>query len=70
MLLSNGIPFLQSMNFGKREGTIGILHGFCLCMCRMAEDGLTEEECMRVYPLVFAAHRGLASAAGVFLYHV
>ncbi|XP_027027588.1 cohesin subunit SA-3 isoform X1 [Tachysurus fulvidraco] len=41
-----------------------------LCIIKqMTEDGLTEEECMRVYPLVFAAHRGLASAAGVFLYH-
>ncbi|KAL6475866.1 hypothetical protein MHYP_G00143650 [Metynnis hypsauchen] len=34
------------------------------------EDVLTDAECSRVYPLVFAAHRGLASVAGEFLYHV
>ncbi|XP_072550432.1 cohesin subunit SA-3 [Salminus brasiliensis] len=34
------------------------------------EDGLSEEECSCVYPLVFAAHRGLASIAGEFLYNL
>ncbi|XP_029113462.1 cohesin subunit SA-1 isoform X2 [Scleropages formosus] len=33
------------------------------------EEGLSEEECERVYPLVFASHRGSACAAGNFLYH-
>ncbi|CAB1337489.1 unnamed protein product, partial [Coregonus sp. 'balchen'] len=33
------------------------------------EEGLSEEECSHVYPLVFASRRGLASAAGAFLYH-
>uniref|UniRef100_A0A6Q2Y989 Cohesin subunit SA n=1 Tax=Esox lucius TaxID=8010 RepID=A0A6Q2Y989_ESOLU len=33
------------------------------------EEGLNEEECSQLYPLVFASHRGLASAAGAFLYH-
>ncbi|KAL4631142.1 cohesin subunit SA-1-like [Arapaima gigas] len=33
------------------------------------EEGLSEGECERVYPLVFASHRGLARAAGTFLYH-
>uniref|UniRef100_A0AAY5KN03 Cohesin subunit SA n=1 Tax=Esox lucius TaxID=8010 RepID=A0AAY5KN03_ESOLU len=32
-------------------------------------EGLNEEECSQLYPLVFASHRGLASAAGAFLYH-
>ncbi|XP_017309169.1 cohesin subunit SA-1 isoform X4 [Ictalurus punctatus] len=41
-----------------------------LIIMQKTEDGLSEDECMRVYPLVFAAHRGLASAAGEFLYHV
>ncbi|KAB5554165.1 hypothetical protein PHYPO_G00047050 [Pangasianodon hypophthalmus] len=41
-----------------------------LIIKQKTEDGLSEEECMRVYPLVFAAHRGLASAAGEFLYYV
>ncbi|XP_049323894.1 cohesin subunit SA-3 isoform X4 [Astyanax mexicanus] len=34
------------------------------------DDGLSEEECSRVYPLVFSAHRGLASVTGEFLYYV
>ncbi|XP_052010665.1 cohesin subunit SA-2 [Xyrauchen texanus] len=34
------------------------------------DDGLTEEECAGVFPLVFATHRGLACAAGHFLYHM
>ncbi|AWP11782.1 putative cohesin subunit SA-1-like [Scophthalmus maximus] len=33
------------------------------------EEGLREEECGHIYPLVYASHRGLASAAGVFLYN-
>uniref|UniRef100_A0AAY5F4Y0 Cohesin subunit SA n=1 Tax=Electrophorus electricus TaxID=8005 RepID=A0AAY5F4Y0_ELEEL len=41
-----------------------------LLVIKQVEDCLTEDECSSVYPLVFAAHRGLASAAGEFLYHV
>ncbi|KAF7698315.1 cohesin subunit SA-1 isoform X2 [Silurus meridionalis] len=41
-----------------------------LIIKQKTDDGLSEEECVRVYPLVFAAHRGLAYAAGEFLYHV
>lgn len=41
----------------------------CVCVFRQTEDGLTEDECAAVYPLVFATHRGLACAAGGFLYH-
>nr|XP_020480414.1 cohesin subunit SA-1-like isoform X2 [Monopterus albus] len=33
------------------------------------EEGLTEEDCGHIYPLVYASHRGLASAAGAFLYN-
>ncbi|XP_041800213.1 cohesin subunit SA-1 [Chelmon rostratus] len=33
------------------------------------EEGLREEECSHIYPLVYASHRGLASAAGSFLYN-
>lgn len=33
------------------------------------EEGLTEEECGHIYPLVYASHRGLACASGNFLYH-
>nr|XP_015195780.1 PREDICTED: cohesin subunit SA-3 [Lepisosteus oculatus]XP_015195781.1 PREDICTED: cohesin subunit SA-3 [Lepisosteus oculatus]XP_015195782.1 PREDICTED: cohesin subunit SA-3 [Lepisosteus oculatus]XP_015195783.1 PREDICTED: cohesin subunit SA-3 [Lepisosteus oculatus] len=33
------------------------------------EDVLTQEDCDNVYLLVFSSHRGLASAAGTFLYN-
>ncbi|KAI4871356.1 hypothetical protein NFI96_026581 [Prochilodus magdalenae] len=48
------------------EETVRLL----LLIKQRMEDGLTGEECGRVYPLVFAAHRGLASVAGEFLYHM
>uniref|UniRef100_W5KR05 Cohesin subunit SA n=1 Tax=Astyanax mexicanus TaxID=7994 RepID=W5KR05_ASTMX len=38
-----------------------------LLLIRNMDDGLSEEECSRVYPLVFSAHRGLASVTGEFL---
>ncbi|KAG5270479.1 hypothetical protein AALO_G00193090 [Alosa alosa] len=41
-----------------------------LLIHKNSEDGLSDEECTRVFPLVFAIHRGLASAAGSFLYHI
>ncbi|KAM9795140.1 cohesin subunit SA-1 [Neosynchiropus ocellatus] len=34
-----------------------------------ADGGLEEEECGQIYPLVYATHQGLASAAGLFLCH-
>lgn len=40
-----------------------------LIIQQQTEDGLSEDECAAVYPLVFATHRGLACAAGGFLYH-
>ncbi|XP_062332798.1 cohesin subunit SA-3 isoform X2 [Osmerus eperlanus] len=40
-----------------------------LLIQQRTEEGLSEEESSSVYPLVFAAHRGLASTAGAFLYH-
>lgn len=33
------------------------------------DEGLNEDECSHIYPLVFVSHRGLACAAGNFLYH-
>ncbi|XP_026186093.1 cohesin subunit SA-2 [Mastacembelus armatus] len=33
------------------------------------DEGLTAEECGHIFPLVYASHRGLASAAGSFLYN-
>lgn len=41
---------------------------FYVCTCRRTDEGLDEEECGHIYPLVYASHRGLASAAGGFLY--
>ncbi|KAL0973621.1 hypothetical protein UPYG_G00207250 [Umbra pygmaea] len=40
-----------------------------LLIQKRTEEVLTDEDCSQVYPLVFASHRGLASAAGSFLYH-
>ncbi|KAM9740869.1 cohesin subunit SA-1 [Menidia menidia] len=38
-----------------------------LMIQQKTEEGLREEECGHIYPLVYASHRGLASAAGAFL---
>ncbi|KAK7921903.1 hypothetical protein WMY93_008805 [Mugilogobius chulae] len=40
-----------------------------LLIQQSSEGGLEEDECGHIYPLVFASHRGLACAAGNFLYH-
>ncbi|XP_034037865.1 cohesin subunit SA-2 [Thalassophryne amazonica] len=40
-----------------------------LLIQQSTEGGLKEEECGHIYPLVYASHRSLASAAGVFLYN-
>ncbi|XP_070693242.1 cohesin subunit SA-1-like [Pempheris klunzingeri] len=40
-----------------------------LLIQQRTEEGLNEEECGHIYPLVYAAHRGLASAAGTFLFN-
>uniref|UniRef100_A0AAY5K8G0 Cohesin subunit SA n=1 Tax=Esox lucius TaxID=8010 RepID=A0AAY5K8G0_ESOLU len=37
--------------------------------CLPSYSIVLSEECSQLYPLVFASHRGLASAAGAFLYH-
>ncbi|KAK2904399.1 hypothetical protein Q8A73_011056 [Channa argus] len=39
-----------------------------LLIQQTTEEGLREEECGHIYPLVYASHRGLAFAAGAFLY--
>uniref|UniRef100_A0A3P9BRE2 Cohesin subunit SA n=1 Tax=Maylandia zebra TaxID=106582 RepID=A0A3P9BRE2_9CICH len=39
-----------------------------LLIQQRTDEGLDEEECGHIYPLVYASHRGLASAAGGFLY--
>ncbi|XP_070769672.1 cohesin subunit SA-1-like [Enoplosus armatus] len=40
-----------------------------LLIQQTTEEGLREEECGHIYPLVYASHRGLASAAGSFLHN-
>ncbi|XP_010783020.1 cohesin subunit SA-3 [Notothenia coriiceps] len=40
-----------------------------LLIQQSTEGGLREEECGHIYPLVYASNRGLASAAGVFLFN-
>ncbi|XP_037315563.2 cohesin subunit SA-1 [Pungitius pungitius] len=39
-----------------------------LLLQHRTEEGLREEECGPIYPLVYASNRALASAAGVFLF--
>ncbi|XP_047441289.1 cohesin subunit SA-1 [Mugil cephalus] len=40
-----------------------------LLIQQWTEEGLKEDECGHIYPLVYASHRGLSSAAGAFLYN-
>lgn len=40
-----------------------------LLIQQRTDEGLTQEECGHIYSLVYASHRGLACAAGNFLYH-
>ncbi|XP_068182509.1 cohesin subunit SA-3-like [Antennarius striatus] len=40
-----------------------------LLIQQKTEEGLSEEECGSIYPLVYASHRGMAAAAGRFLYN-
>ncbi|KAJ8246867.1 hypothetical protein GJAV_G00256240 [Gymnothorax javanicus] len=40
-----------------------------LLIQQKTEESLSEQDCARVYPLVYASHKGLASAAGAFLCH-
>ncbi|XP_032383518.1 cohesin subunit SA-2 isoform X1 [Etheostoma spectabile] len=40
-----------------------------LLIQQRTEEGLKEEECGHIYPLVYALNRGLASAAGIFLFN-
>ncbi|XP_068571632.1 cohesin subunit SA-1-like isoform X2 [Cebidichthys violaceus] len=40
-----------------------------LLLQQRTEDGLREEECGHIYPLVYASNRALASVAGVFLFN-
>ncbi|KAF1384988.1 hypothetical protein PFLUV_G00125940 [Perca fluviatilis] len=40
-----------------------------LLIQQRTEEGLKEEECGHIYPLVYALNRGLASAAGAFLFN-
>lgn len=41
---------------------------FCVPTCRRTEEGLGEDECSFIYPLIYATPKDLASAAGAFLY--
>ncbi|XP_054453619.1 cohesin subunit SA-1 [Anoplopoma fimbria] len=40
-----------------------------LLIQQRTEEGLSEEECAHIYPLVYASNRALASVAGVFLFN-
>lgn len=43
-------------------------HSFCFSVGRNMEGVLTDADCESIYPVVYASNRGLASAAGEFLY--
>ncbi|CAL8271397.1 unnamed protein product, partial [Boreogadus saida] len=60
---------MLTMVFDKEPDVAAEAVNLLLLIQQFSEEGLQEEECAHVYTLVFAAHRGLAAAAGCFLYH-
>uniref|UniRef100_A0A3Q3W0T0 Cohesin subunit SA n=1 Tax=Mola mola TaxID=94237 RepID=A0A3Q3W0T0_MOLML len=40
-----------------------------LLLIQQTEEGLKDDECSNIYPLVYISHKSLASAAGSFLYN-
>ncbi|XP_071314512.1 cohesin subunit SA-2-like isoform X2 [Trachinotus anak] len=60
---------LLSMVLDKDPDVAVEVVNLLLLIQQRTEEGLGEEECGHIYPLVYASHRGLASAASVFLYN-
>ncbi|KAJ3587332.1 hypothetical protein NHX12_010930 [Muraenolepis orangiensis] len=60
---------MLTMVFDKETDVAVEAVNLLLTFQQHSDEGLQEEECVHVYSLVFAAHRGLATAAGCFLYH-
>ncbi|XP_073343307.1 cohesin subunit SA-1-like [Pagrus major] len=60
---------MLSMVLDKNPDVAVEVVNLLLLIQMVTEEGLSEEECAHIYPLVYATHRGLASAAGSFLYN-
>ncbi|XP_076595594.1 cohesin subunit SA-2 [Chaetodon auriga] len=60
---------MLSMVLDKNPDVAVEVVNLLLLIQQRTEEGLREEECSHIYPLVYASHRGLASAAGSFLYN-
>ncbi|XP_060935180.1 cohesin subunit SA-1 [Limanda limanda] len=60
---------ILSMALDKDSDVAVDVVNLLLLIHQRTEEGLREEECGHIYPLVYASHRGLASAAGAFLYN-
>nr|XP_019937625.1 PREDICTED: cohesin subunit SA-1-like [Paralichthys olivaceus]XP_019937710.1 PREDICTED: cohesin subunit SA-1-like [Paralichthys olivaceus] len=60
---------MLSMVLDKNPDVAVDVVNLLLLIHQRTEEGLKEEECGHIYPLVYASHRGLASAAGTFLYN-
>ncbi|KAM3613303.1 uncharacterized protein V6R79_023667 [Siganus canaliculatus] len=60
---------MLSMVLDKEPDVAVEVVNLLLLIQQRTEEGLSEEECGHIYPLVYASHRGLASSAGTFLYN-
>ncbi|XP_034454234.1 cohesin subunit SA-1 [Hippoglossus hippoglossus] len=60
---------MLSMALDKDSDVAVDVVNLLLLIHQRTEEGLKEEECGHIYPLVYASHRGLAFAAGAFLYN-
>ncbi|KAK0147688.1 Cohesin subunit SA-1 [Merluccius polli] len=60
---------MLTMVFDKEPDVAVEVVNLLLFIQQHSDEGLQEEECSHVYSLVFASHRGLATAAGRFLYN-
>ncbi|XP_034399362.1 cohesin subunit SA-1 [Cyclopterus lumpus] len=60
---------MLSMVLDKDPGVAVEVVNLLLLIQQRTEEGLGEEECGHIYPLVYASNRALASVAGVFLFN-
>ncbi|CAL8262557.1 unnamed protein product [Lota lota] len=60
---------MLTMVFDKEPDVAVEVVNLLLFIQQHSDEGFQEEECAHVYSLVFASHRGLATAAGCFLYN-
>ncbi|TNN73085.1 Cohesin subunit SA-1 [Liparis tanakae] len=60
---------ILSMVLDKDPGVAVEVVNLLLLIQQRTEEGLGEEECGHIYPLVYATNRAVASVAGVFLFN-